>query len=278
MRKTPIFSFLHIALLTSLWAYPPELGFAEMFFQENDYYRAATEFQRAAYMTANTPFSTLAHIRAAESFYLGNQYTLCLEELLRAKIEEKYKQRVLFLKTFCTQGKKEYHLALELAQSWPHPFGYHQQKVYRALLFPDSLHTEGWLWESEIPLPNGLAPPLAGKEYLAALENREGKKIPILGAVLSSLMPGLGQIYYGSWGDALSSFLVVASLASFGYVAHRYQERPLSVLFFSGAALFYVSSVYGAYLGAERKNKELSQEYEERVLQLSFRYEVLSLP
>lgn len=273
--KKIIFPFL----LNTVFSLPPEFSFAEIFFQEQEYYRSATEYQRLAFTYKNSRFSVFAHLRAAESFYLGKQFSLCLKEIELVKNQIPYENHFLFLKTFCAANLENYSLALQEVEKWPMPFRLHQKTLYQTLQnHPLIFQKDGWLKEYKENLPPGLSYPIADVNYFSSLENFPPKKSPLLASFLSTLLPGLGQIYYGSWGDGITSFFTVGSLSLLGYIAFEQKEKGLASVSFAGATLFYLSGIYGAYYNTERHNSELQREFKERILQLSFRYQVASFP
>ncbi len=64
------------------------------------------------------------------------------------------------------------------------------------------------------------------------------------GALLS-LVPGLGQVTAGRWGDGLHAFTTVGILA-LGAAAYAHRDRPVpAALAGSAAAFFYVGNIYG---------------------------------
>lgn len=89
-----------------------------------------------------------------------------------------------------------------------------------------------------------------------------GLKIPLKGAFLSALIPGLGQAYSGYIGEGLVSFASVAATALGGiYLRNNGREGySYTMFFFSG--LFYAGNIYGGWNSADRRNRStLLEEY-----------------
>lgn len=79
---------------------------------------------------------------------------------------------------------------------------------------------------------------------LQALIDRP-RKYPTLAGVLS-ILPGLGQLYAGHLGDALSAFLVNGALAAATVIAVSSEAWGLTVLSGTLLAAFWSGNIYGA--------------------------------
>lgn len=82
----------------------------------------------------------------------------------------------------------------------------------------------------------------------------DGLKSPSGAAVMSALLPGLGQIYSGRPADGLISLLTVAATAAGGYYIRRTDYHGYSYPLFFFSALFYGGNIYGAYNSAVEAN------------------------
>lgn len=85
------------------------------------------------------------------------------------------------------------------------------------------------------------------------------KKSPLLAAVASALVPGLGKIYSKCYGEGFASFLSIASTAAIA--ADNWIKRGpqdwRSILFTSLSALLYVGNIYGSYISVGLYNNYL---------------------
>lgn len=72
---------------------------------------------------------------------------------------------------------------------------------------------------------------------------------------LSALVPGLGRIYTGRYGDAFFSFALTGGTA--GLAVRALQTGPWAkAVFFNGSALaFYTANIYGSIISAETENR-----------------------
>lgn len=70
---------------------------------------------------------------------------------------------------------------------------------------------------------------------------------PGLSAVLSFLIPGLGQIYNGLIGAGIAVAVLCIALVTGGSLAFAYGNFPLAVLLFMLAFVTWVSAIYEAF-------------------------------
>ncbi len=99
--------------------------------------------------------------------------------------------------------------------------------------------------------------------------NDEGLKSPSGAALMSALVPGLGQCYSGRTLDGIVSFLAVTATAAAGYRIRSTGQRGFSYPLFFFSGLFYAGNIYGAYNSASAAN---SITLRERFKTLNSRY------
>ena len=85
---------------------------------------------------------------------------------------------------------------------------------------------------------------------------KDGLKSPTYAAMMSALIPGLGQCYSGYPGEGLISLLAVAAAAGGGFYMKDRGQKGLSNTLFFFSGLFYTGNIYGGYKSAEFKNNE----------------------
>jgi tetratricopeptide (TPR) repeat protein len=93
---------------------------------------------------------------------------------------------------------------------------------------------------------------------------RHHKKSPALAGVLGAI-PGLGYIYAGHPGAALSALLIDSLLLASSYMAFDDGNAPLGALLGVVGVGWYTGSIYGSASAAERSNE---RDQRERLLQL----------
>lgn len=85
---------------------------------------------------------------------------------------------------------------------------------------------------------------------------KDSLKSPTCAAMMSALLPGLGQFYSGYPGEGLISLLAVSAAAGGGFYMKERGHNGLSCTLFFFSGLFYSGNIYGAYKSAESKNNE----------------------
>lgn len=79
-------------------------------------------------------------------------------------------------------------------------------------------------------------------------------KSPVLASILSSVIPGAGQIYNGSFSGAALTLLSAALPSAAAWWAFGSGRSQLGYAAAGFGAVFYVGGVYGAWKGASRAN------------------------
>ena len=94
-------------------------------------------------------------------------------------------------------------------------------------------------------------------------------KSPVLAAVFSILIPGLGKAYYGKWGDAVPAFFISAVFAAQATESFlKSGSHNPGFWIFSGLySLFYLGNITGSYLGLKKYKKELQHQLYDEILQ-----------
>lgn len=84
-------------------------------------------------------------------------------------------------------------------------------------------------------------------------------KSPALAACLSAVVPGLGKIYCGRFGEGISAFITVGALGAItaeNWVKYG-PKNWKTILFGSFAVLFHVGNIYGSYASVNIVNSEI---------------------
>jgi TM2 domain-containing membrane protein YozV len=101
------------------------------------------------------------------------------------------------------------------------------------------------------------------------------KKSPALAAIMSSLVPGSGQIYCGHVFDGLQAMAFVGAFALATFQAYRYDRDVAdsdAILYLSSSVsgFFYLANVMGAHHTAQFRNHKTKQNFMEEVRNIAF--------
>ena len=104
-----------------------------------------------------------------------------------------------------------------------------------------------------------ISPDYVNFQRLAELSSSYKTKSPGLALFLSSILPGSGKWYTGSFGAFLSSFLTIGSFAAGSIVTGIQSEWKSWQPYVFGACgiVLYIADLYGAYQSAKRYNDSL---------------------
>jgi len=97
---------------------------------------------------------------------------------------------------------------------------------------------------------------------LAAVDDLPSRS-PLLGGVLSALVPGAGQAYSGQWVDGLLSLLVNAVFLYGTWEAWQLDNTATAILLGTFETGFYLGNVYGAMNAAHRFNRSSADRFHE---------------
>jgi len=273
--------------------YLNQYGFAESLFQEKDYYRAMTEFQRSAFSSKEGFLKELGYLKSTESFFLGNQYKLDLISSLKIKnpilLDYKnaqffcsyYKKNQLNLAlnylTLLKKNKKTSNLntinyqllLLNLKQQIiKNKFSLLSKNKALLLDYSKKMKTEKIAYFQELNqvfLTNKINELFNKKDF--------NYKSPILGGFLSAILPGAGQAYANKWGDGIISFLFVSFLSSVSVIGFKQDEQVFGYSFATLATIFYIGNIYGGYRATYIYNQQIKNSLIKKVDQISLNYQ-----
>ena len=252
-------------------------SFAEHLFKQEDYYRAAGEYERFIF---NFPDDERADIAG---FKIG----LCHQKL------GKFEKALLDFNKLIKRKEPVRNLisnwsSFEICRSC-----YLSEDYNRALAEIDKLsksslpeevssqilYLQGWCYlkqrqwgragdafkgvSGQFPA-TGLASVSDVLGNYSAGAKRLPKKSPLLAGFFSIVIPGGGQIYLGRNKDGIYSFALTGGTAALSSYYYHRDEKSISYLLAGLSALFYAGNVYGAVSGAELINvsRELNYLYE----------------
>ncbi len=104
-------------------------------------------------------------------------------------------------------------------------------------------------------------------DHYEALQ-RVPSRSPVVAAMLSAAVPGLGKVYAGKTGEGLAGFFYTMTFMATAYDFYR-GSGPRSALFIlsaSVAGIFYAGNIWGSAVSVHRKKHELYHEIDQRVL------------
>jgi tetratricopeptide (TPR) repeat protein len=255
-----------------------DFNFGLKLFQEQDYYRAITEFERCRFKSPEGPRSEEALRRIAISYYRGGRWKGA-EKNLRD-----------YLKLYPKAGfaeAAEFYLGESFFQQVQYPEARERFRVFTQTrpvspmvnlaltrLAGLELAEKRWM-EAGTAFDKLEASPLKdgyqGHAAAWARASRDGAGLghkSLSGALLASaVIPGSGQAYAGYRGDGLVSFTLVAALGgSSAWLYSQNQNAPASALAVLGV-VFYLANLQGTVNAVGRANEEAPRRQMEKIYQ-----------
>jgi len=254
MRKI-LLSFIFLVGAIQIFAqdlfdFEHSLKFAKYLYQNGQYQFAAQEFDRLCFMQKQNDSLLYWKIKSVAKAKQFDRYTFELDRIQQsAFLSNAYSMMLM--------QNKQFQQNLQFINSNPRIDDQLRSKLL----------TEHYLLQADIPNAKNSADKLAIKEKkMSALftpEQQPKHRSPALALTLSAIVPGAGKVYTGKYGDALSSFLLVAInawQASSGFDKLG-RKNVYGWFFASMATSFYLGNLYGSFHSAHEFNQTQNEKF-----------------
>ena len=254
-------------------------NFAYQLLQEGDYYRAITEYKRFISYYPQAPEIPDASIGIANAYYKAEKYDDAIESyrdfLAKYPENKNFDEAVLnladsFIKTKRTDSA--IILLDEIEEKMP---GSSLAEKLKILLGKNMLK-EGRFDDAEKEL--GKVKEKSGEKeeaevLLESLKQMKGLELksPLLAGLMSSVLPGAGQVYAGRKKDAIFSFLL-NGLFTWGAVESFNRD-----IYVAGAILsffefgWYTGNIYNAVSDTHKYNRKIQDDFLNNNLSMKMR-------
>jgi len=236
-----------------------QLSFANHLFEEEDYFRAITEYKRFIFLSQNQEKRQLAQKRIFSSYKKANRYTDALNYLNEIHNE---------MFTTMESGK----LCLLTGE-------YRKARMYFQRNNSDTAKILlGWSYMKEADWkksktqffmatndPNIQSVASILLQYSDKAEAEIRQKNVSLSALLSTVIPGAGRFYTNRPGDGLFSFLTVAIPGVISYFYWKKNRKRAFSIALGTTAIFYLGDIYGSVISAQEYNRVSKQKYLEKI-------------
>ena len=243
------------------------LQFADHLLQAGEYYRAITEYQRFRFDYPGDPRQAMALFRIGQAFYRGQQYPEALQTF--RDVAQIYPDTPYGRQAWLWQGdsllqQTQYGEAEQLYSTYI-------ERHADASDTPYAHYQKGWSllyrrqWQAAATALDQIpdASPLHPAARQLATDIREGsqqpKKSPWLAGLLSTFLPGAGQLYNGRRGDALLTFLLNGLFIAGTIEAIQHDQFAIAGVLGFFEAGWYSGNVYSAVNGAHKHNRRADE-------------------
>jgi putative component of membrane protein insertase Oxa1/YidC/SpoIIIJ protein YidD len=248
---------------TTQSAVPEGLAFADYLFGKSDYRRAIGEYERFVFEDTSAQSQAYARLMIGESEYRLGDFVAANGAFRDAIGENDWELAYLGMARSLLElgrGDAARHYALVIRDS--------------ALLRPATVVAACGLYRRyDFAAGAQVMRRLGDDSVLDGLQSLDGRDVarrnPALSAVLSTVIPGLGQTYCGRPGDGVFSFAVVATAAAASYYYWtRPGQDPEHIKFAIVAGLgtvFHLGNIYGAAIAGRDYNRLQKRNYLARI-------------
>jgi hypothetical protein len=236
---------LLLVLQSAIFSLQPEMALGDSLLKHRFGVEAVQEFRRSLWLSDSDDVSAgLTRLKLGLSFASLNQLPAAAEELraagrISADLSEPAQEA---LAGYYAHGKRYDLASFELSDL----LVFTRDSVRRASLNS----TIGWLRLQEGDVASAAGSyDLAGRPDIAStlrLTNRTPHRSPTLAAVLSSFVPGSGEVYAGHTGTGLLSFAVTAGSLAWAVVAAKSDDWV--------SASVIVSTLFWRFYNGSRAN------------------------
>ena len=231
-------------------------NFADYLYYSQNFARAAAEYNRLYYLSTDSQVKNYAQLMMGESYLANNEFKNALVSFSMLKDSNLISYNYYAKARSNFKNGKYFHTRENLSQI-NEPNLIHQANI---LL--------GWSYFKEYNFTNGsnIFNSYTNDTLLYKLTTFNGQNLSnrnrLMSSLLSVVLPGLGQIYSGRFGDGLYSFLTIATTATVSYYYWKKDETKIKFSIFTFlTGLFWSGNIYGANIAARDYNQYQKQMY-----------------
>ncbi len=263
------------------------VGFADALMHQGDYFRAISEYKRAAYYLTDDSIKNYCLLQIARSYRKSSKFDLSIQ----------YSNGLLSKKDVPITMQQQSNLNLGLSYLESHLPQLSLPYFQKLVDAPDStgfplmcmglaeLEMKNWTKASEAFVSasrlNGDAAFQSKMLQVSAdiqMFPDRPQKSPLFASALSLAIPGSGQIYSGHIYDGIQAFLVTVSSAFATYALYKYEHSfndhlSLTYVGISLTAIFEFANVLGAYQTANYHNWKDHEDFVKSVHDMISPYE-----
>ena len=252
------------------------LNLADAFADEQDYYRAITEYKKVIFLFPEYDKLEWVHFQIGKMYYEGGRFPQAKHELLplTESKDEKLKFFALNYIALSYYENHEYSNSDRLfndlrshKEGVPYSLDY---TIYSGMSAAGNRKFEDAFtrmseakknWKERKDAGNAMNPQYEEffDKSLPLLEKAKelSTKSPYWALFFSALLPGSGHFYLGEWDTGIVSFSLVGGAAFLAVDGFMRDSAVQSILFTTFATGAYIGQMYSSYRTARKQNEEL---------------------
>jgi TolA-binding protein len=253
-----------------------QLRVADAFMQENEYYRAITEYKRFLILFPDSTKGDYALMQTGTAYLRGGDYDGAAKgfEALRERYPQSpYVAGSLFLEGMAhwkaKNREKAGGLFLNIVSEYPDSPHSPQALAAAALIELDGDNPQAsqnlldWFTKMYPDHPE-IGNVREGMKILDSYIELP-QKSEVLAGILSAVIPGAGYAYAGDYGTAFMSFLVNGAFIAGAWAAFAKELYTVGAVVGGVGVPFYIGNIYGSALAVKKSNRAVKQEVQDRI-------------
>ncbi|MBI4495693.1 MAG: tetratricopeptide repeat protein [Deltaproteobacteria bacterium] len=250
-----------------------QMGLGDSFFRDGDFYRAITEYRRFLYLFPESPRADEALFKIGRSYFQGRRWDEAIAafgELEKKFPLTRFATQALLLAGRSFMEKKDYPAARRLFLSVkgiaPDSPEADEGQMDMALAYlREERYKEAAEAFRQVSRSSRLHP---SADYLAAgldrISDLPGKS-PAGAGLLAALLPGTGHLYVGRYRDAAVAFALNAAFIAGAIEAFRRESYVVAGILTFFELGWYSGNIYSAVSSAHKYNRQMKQDYLDRL-------------
>ena len=249
--------------------------FAGHLYQEQDFYRALSEYQRFLFLFPTDSRVPEAELQIGRCYRQDGKFQKAFRHLIRLhnrRAEEPAGREALLEMVAIREEQGRYPEAIYWAKQFIERYPDYAEidAVYVRLAwlqidsgkYEEAITTLGLLQSESTQYPRA-------RSLRQALEQRPetGKKSPAVAGTLSAVLPGSGHLYAGRPGQAASSFLLNALFIAGAVVAFQNDSPVLGGILIFFELGWYQGGIRSAVQAARQENEKQERKYRRELKQ-----------
>lgn len=238
----------------------PNLSYADSLYEQGDYYNSATEYERYLFYNPSDSLKPAIKLKLAQTYIKSNEINKAekiLQELSSQEIKQSQQAQMDLANLYISQGnlfkaKIELNDLLLFNNNLQDSI---KKEIYRNL---------GYIALQEHEPTDALNNFTQAQDCFLISKTKPLTQLPrknvLLSQVLSSIIPGTGEMYSGKYGWGILS-LLVNSASMYGTI-RCYQKKQ-----YLDASLIFSLFFTRFYNGSRNNARDFAQSYNERIYQ-----------
>ncbi|MGD9165922.1 MAG: tetratricopeptide repeat protein [Syntrophobacterales bacterium] len=244
-------------------------NFAGHLYQEQDFYRALSEYQRFLFLFPTDPRVPKAELQIGRCYRREGKFQKAFSHLIRLhnrRAEEPVGRQALLEMVAIREEQGRYPEAIYWAQQFIERYPDYAEidavYVHLAWLQIDSGKFEEAIATLELLPPESTHYPRARSLQQALKQRPEtAKKSPAVAGTLSAVLPGAGHLYTGRPGQAASSFLLNALFIAGAVLAFQNDSPVLGGILVFFELGWYTGGIRSAAQAAREENEKQERKF-----------------